>query len=318
MSKVTDIIIDKFLKDVEEKQSMPWQRPYEMYNAFNYFTLTSYRGINRLMLPFGEYITAHQINEYNNANGKNYRFAKGIKWHPVIFFKKDEKKISHEELKERFPDAPDSVTENTYVGSEDGWNYVVKADGTCFKTRNVLKYYNVADRKFFVDENGNCLPSKLETREVEITLSNPKEVMQGYINRSGVRVMDTIEVPSYAPVLDTVYLNKHIKSEKEWFSTAFHELGHSTGHHSRLARKFAANVKSDDYAKEECVAEICASLCCAECGIYELNTSLSREYENNLAYVQYWKRHIKDWGKEFIYIVSQADKAFNLIMDMDI
>lgn len=28
MSKVTDIIIDKFLKDVEEKQSMPWQRPY--------------------------------------------------------------------------------------------------------------------------------------------------------------------------------------------------------------------------------------------------------------------------------------------------
>lgn len=124
-------------------------------------------------------MTAHQINEYNSVNGTNYRFAKGIRWFPVIFFKKDEKKISREELMERFPDAPDSVTENTYVGSEDGWNFVVRADGTCVRTRNVLKYYNVADRKFFVDENGNCLPSKLETGEVEITLSNPKEVMQG-------------------------------------------------------------------------------------------------------------------------------------------
>ena len=31
------------------------------------------------------------------------------------------------------------------------------------------------------------------------------------------------------------------------------------------------------------------------------------------AYVQSWKKRIKDWGKEFIYIVSQADKAFNYI-----
>lgn len=222
-------------------------------------------------------MTAHQINEYNSANGTNYRFAKGIKWFPVIFFKKDEKKISREELMEKFPDAPDSVTEDKSVGSEDGWNFIVKADGTCVRTRNVLKYYNVADRKFFVDENGNCLPSKIETGEVEITLSDPKKVMQWYIDRSGVRVMDTVKAPSYVPALDIVYLNKHMKSEKEWFSTAFHELGHSTGHPSRLARKFAANVKSLDYAKEECVAEICASLCCAECGIYELNTSLSRE-----------------------------------------
>ncbi len=37
---------------------MPWQKPYTQYNAFNYFTLKAYRGINRLILPFGEYLTA--------------------------------------------------------------------------------------------------------------------------------------------------------------------------------------------------------------------------------------------------------------------
>ena len=30
MSSVVDIIIENFLKDVEEKGTMPWQRPYEV------------------------------------------------------------------------------------------------------------------------------------------------------------------------------------------------------------------------------------------------------------------------------------------------
>lgn len=86
MSKyVADVILDRFLKDVEETNTMPWQRPYSQYNAFNYFTLQPYSGINRLMLPFGEYMTANQIDSYNKSKNEDYRFQKGIVWYPVVF-----------------------------------------------------------------------------------------------------------------------------------------------------------------------------------------------------------------------------------------
>ena len=71
---VTDIVLERLLKDVEENECMPWQKPYTQYNAFNYFTLKAYRGINRLILPFGEYLTATQINEYNKKHNEDFRF----------------------------------------------------------------------------------------------------------------------------------------------------------------------------------------------------------------------------------------------------
>ena len=72
-------------------------------------------------------------------------------------------------------------------------------------------------------------------------------------------------------------------------------------------------MRESTYAVEECIAEITACLCCAETGISDFETSCSEEYDNSVSYVQAWKKRVKDWGKDFIYIVSQADKAFNMI-----
>ena len=58
---VAQIVIDNFLKDVDERGSMPWQRPYERYESFNYFSKKAYRGINRLILPGGEYLSLIHI-----------------------------------------------------------------------------------------------------------------------------------------------------------------------------------------------------------------------------------------------------------------
>lgn len=96
-----DILIEAFLKDVDERCTMPWQRPYERYNAFNWYTKKVYRGFNRLFLPFGEYLTKNQITKYNAEKGyikldengrlkditpQAYYMQKGIKWLPVVFF----------------------------------------------------------------------------------------------------------------------------------------------------------------------------------------------------------------------------------------
>lgn len=316
----SQIVIDRFLKKVDEIGAMPWQKPYTCYNAFNYFTKVPYRGINRIMLDFGEYLTANQINQYNKEHKEDYKFQKGIKWYPVIFFKEDSKPCTADEIVEHIEN-PDLSTEG-YIGRDGYWSYYKIKDGFV-KKRQILRYSMVAERKWFVNSNGETLPSRIETGEVEITLSDPKKVFDDYIERSGVELYtESTGVPCYIPALDRVELNKYSKSEKTWFSTAFHECAHSTGAAKRLNR-IGITAKGRErtpqiYAVEECIAEITASLCCAECGIYDFETSNMKDFENNAAYVAEWKKRVKDFDKEFIYICSQADKAFNYIMGMEI
>lgn len=322
---VTDIIVDKFLKEVEKNESLPWQRPYQCYNAFNYFTKTPYKGINRLMLEFGEYMTENQIRDYNKTHNTDYRFQKGIVWIPVIFYKEDKKDCSFDEVVSKIEEGKD-INKEGYLGYAEGWAYYRTGD-SFYKTRKILRYTNVAERQHFKNSKGGMLPSRIETGEVEITLSKPQEVFDNYIDFSGVKVNKEYPgVPCYVPMLDTIQLNPYTRSEEEWFSTAFHEIAHSTGAAHRLNRVGVTHEgaegdtgkSSEIYAVEECIAEITASLCCAECGIHNFVTSETQSYQNNIAYVSAWKKRIKDFGKEFIYIVSQADKAFNYIMDMEI
>lgn len=316
---VSDIIIEKFLKDVDEKGSMPWQRPYERYNAFNYFTLNTYRGINRLLLPFGEYLTKKQINEYNKTNNEDFRFQKGIEWFPVVFFTVQEKEVSKDDFRKIFPEY--DLGKDGFIGSDGIWSYIVYK-GVPMKKRNVLKYFEVAERKHFKNSKGEMLPSRIESGDVTLVLEEPKMVFNNYVKREGIDlVTDGAGTPCYIPSIDRVELNPHVKSEDCWYSIAFHEFAHSTGHYTRLNRKgvnypegITPKEKENIYAVEECIAEITACLLCAECGIHDMETSGSMVYGNNVAYVQGWKKRVQDWGKEFIYIVSQADKAFTFIL----
>ena len=52
-----------------------------------------------------------------------------------------------------------------------------------------------------------------------------------------------------------------------WHRTALHELGHWSGHPSRLGRDLSGNFGSALYAKEELVAEMTSAFVCASLGI---------------------------------------------------
>jgi len=52
-----------------------------------------------------------------------------------------------------------------------------------------------------------------------------------------------------------------------YYRTCFHELGHWTGHASRLNRDQSARFGSSSYAREELVAEIASAFTCAALGI---------------------------------------------------
>ena len=99
----------------------------------------------------------------------------------------------------------------------------------------------------------------------------------------------------------------------EYYSTTFHELGHSTGHSSRLNRfsgqDACAAFGSESYSREELVAEITAASILSELGLEEGNS-----FRNSAAYVKSWAKHIKEDPMMFVTAASRAEKAIDLIL----
>ena len=86
-----------------------------------------------------------------------------------------------------------------------------------------------------------------------------------------------------------------------WYRTAFHELGHWTGHGCRLDRDQKGGFGSEAYAKEELVAEMAAAFTCASLGI----TPTVRHSD----YIASWLSVLRDDEKAIFRAASQASKA---------
>ena len=118
----------------------------------------------------------------------------------------------------------------------------------------------------------------------------------------------------YRPDLDSVTIPQldQFPNPAEYYSVLFHELGHSTGHKSRLARDgitAAQNFGNHEYSKEELVAEFTASYLCAIAGIVD------RTIDNSAAYIDSWLRVLKDkQARRWIpWACAQAQRAADYI-----
>ena len=115
----------------------------------------------------------------------------------------------------------------------------------------------------------------------------------------------------YSPTTDTVSTPKKefFKSIDGYYSTLFHELGHSTGHESRLARNFNGHrFGSHEYGKEELTAEFTAAFLCGMSGI-------EKTVDNSAAYLKSWSEKIKAEPEIITGAMSQAAKAANYILN---
>lgn len=107
----------------------------------------------------------------------------------------------------------------------------------------------------------------------------------------------------------TVPNKAQFETEGEFYSTLFHELGHSTGHPSRLNRKELGSgcFGSMDYSLEELTAELTASFLCAEAGI-------DGTLDNSAAYIGSWLKKLNEDPKCFVSAAGKAQKAANMIL----
>ena len=91
-----------------------------------------------------------------------------------------------------------------------------------------------------------------------------------------------------------------------WHRTALHELGHATGHRSRLGRDFSGSFGTKKYAFEELVAEINAAFCCASLGI--------EPTVRHADYIGSWLEVLREDNRAIVRAASQASKAADWIL----
>jgi antirestriction protein ArdC len=95
------------------------------------------------------------------------------------------------------------------------------------------------------------------------------------------------------------------KSAAHFYSTAFHELGHWTGHKSRLARDLRHRFGERAYAAEELIAELCSAFLCAE---FSIDGDL-----RHAGYIENWISLLKADTRAFFTACSKAQAAADFL-----
>lgn len=283
-NKVYEMVTDRIINELE-KGNIPWQKPWtgRLDGAFNRVSKKSYSILNQMLLSKqGEYATFKQ---WQDLGGK---IKKGAKSEIVVFWK--------------------IMQYKEQVQNEKG--------ETETKTKNVplLKYYNV----FHIDDVEGVEPLKEERTGIESD-KTADEIMNGYLSRERIKVYNMDKNRAYySPMLDYINLPEmdQFGTTEEYYSTAFHEMTHSTGHENRLNRLdssiAAAAFGSESYSKEELIAEIGAATLVNYAGLES-----EKSFRNSAAYIQSWLRALKNDTKMIVSAAGKADKAVAYILGIE-
>ncbi|MEO3434476.1 zincin-like metallopeptidase domain-containing protein [Inquilinus sp. CAU 1745] len=165
-------------------------------------------------------------------------------------------------------------------------------------------------KRFTVFSTDQCegLPGELVTAPPPVREGLILPEVEALIRASGADLRLGGERAFYAPALDYIQVPRPEAYFEpiNWHRTALHELGHWSGHASRLARDLSGGFGSGKYAREELVAEMCAAFCCATLGI----TPTVRHAD----YIGSWLEVLREDSKVIVRAASAASKAADYLL----
>ncbi len=289
-------LVDQVLANLE-KGNLFWTQGWVAAGApESAVTGKKYRGINNLYLSL-----VAMAENYGDNRWATFRQMEEKGW----TFKKDEeghtlgkgKSVSVEYYEMR-----DKETKRRFDRSVlDGMTFDEQRE---YMDKNVYwlrKFYRVF----------NCsLMDGVPAKEMPMIDVNDRiekaEAILDYWNANESKIVYGGSQAFYRPSTDEVHLpeREKFKSTQSFYDTAFHEIGHSTGHQSRLNRDLSGGFGSQSYAMEELRAEIASIFMAQDLGIEPSEDRL----QNNAAYIQSWKDEIKENPNALFTAIADADK----------
>ena len=283
-----EIVAQTIIKQLEQGTA-PWRKEW-ISNGYTPMSLSSkkkYNGVNHWLLSFSAmgnnyespwWGTFKQIVEM----GGNVR--KGEKGTPVVLWRE-----------------VDSTVET-------------EAGELTSRKAVIMRYFTVFNAEQAEWEEGAPEYEKPTARDHANVIVEANRVVENYINGdNGPTLQSGGDRAFYSPSKDLIQLPEQATfySDEAFYSTVFHELGHSTGHKNRLNRDGVVEnhyFGSALYSEEELVAEFTSAFLSHETGIAPATL------DNSASYISSWLKVLKGDPKMLVKAVGRAQKATNYIL----
>src|SRR3984893_4098300 len=145
--------------------------------------------------------------------------------------------------------------------------------------------------------------------EVSETLI-PEDDASPFIAATSADIRGGGDMAGYIPSKDYIALPPAaaFKSMESYYATTLHELGHWSGHETRLKRELSTRFGTESYAVEELVAELTSAFLCAELGVQgELRHS---------GYIDHWIKLLESDPRAIFTAATKASQAANYLRSL--
>lgn len=285
-------VAENLIKQLEAGTA-PWQKPWQPgqsnFMPMNPTTGKRYKGINALHLMAKGHDDPRWMT-YNQASSLDAQVKKGEKGTTVQYWK--------------FSEEQDKLDEQGRPVLDD--------KGKKVKETVKLERPRVFFATVFNAEQIDGLPAYIKPEQPDNKWT-PIERAEMILEASGATIKHNGgDRAFYRPSTDSIHLpdKSQFPTADNYYATALHELGHWTGHQTRLDRDLGHPFGSEMYAKEELRAEIASMILGDELGI-------GHDPEQHAAYVKSWVKALKDDPNEIFRAAADAEKIQDFVLGLE-
>lgn len=289
-----EVVAESIIAALEAGRA-PWQKPWKPGRPgagapYNPVSGTVYKGINRLNLMISPYVDPRWMT-YKQASDAGAQVRRGEKGTMIQYW-------SWEKMANKTDDNGKPVLD------EKGKPVRVKVR----LSRPVAFYATV-----FNAEQIDGLEPYVEPEPLEESWERHQRA-EHIIEHSGAAIDHQEQDRAfYSVIQDRIVMPmRHQFAEADlYYATLLHELGHWTGHKSRLNRDLTGSFGSESYAKEELRAEISSMMVGIELGI-------GHDPGQHVSYVGSWIRALKNDPLEIFRAAADAEKIKDYILGLEL
>lgn len=282
-----EIVAEKLIEQLEQGTS-PFQKPWADVGGLPYNPTTEkqYRGMNSIWLQMQRFSDPRWMT-FRQAKANDWNVMKGSRGSTISYVKP-------------FDDKP--------LKDENG-KPVLDENGKVIKQRVKLDKPIITSAVVFNAEQIDGVPKLVVAADRK--WEDMKRV-EKIVNNSTVEVTHGGNSAYYNPIADMITMpeKEQFNNAAAYYSVLLHEMGHWTGHSTRLDRPMVARFGTEDYAKEELRAEIASLMIGGELNV-------GRDFGEHVSYVNSWVSILKDEPFELYRASADAQKIMDYILEFE-
>jgi antirestriction protein ArdC len=317
-----------------ESGVMPWRKGWSNVGGVaaglprNAVSGRLYSGGNRLMLMMQgmdqgyadpRWLTFKQAQSLGGGVAKGEKSTPIEYWDELPFHRRRDVDITLNGARVKLGETPEKNAPSVKLASGlavDTRQLVVEAGGIKYSWKQAERTLNLLfDKTSHAFNVAQCTGLSIEPmaapkdRPAVEKIAAVERIADG-MKLDGLRLGHGGDRAYYSPARDAVQMPHpdQFDTPEAYAGTLLHELGHATGGDNRLNRPQSNGFGTDEYAREELVAELCSAFASAETGV-------PFDDKNHAAYIGSWLEALKGDKHAVFAAAKDASKAVDYLLE---